>query len=171
MDELDVEAGTWYRQGCSVIWEPKALLSVVNSNAEVTPIATAMRYYKTSSWPEELPAKDGRAMVVVGLDGCLEGLPPQQREEWLKGHVTKLVRSFYAKYDTQCSLIFYFERGINAFKQDLRDAFLWRPSQSGEKPIPIMRFLYGGRFPEIKRLVPQTGGSREPWGIYVANPS
>ena len=171
MEELDVEAGAWYRQGCSVIWEPRALLSVVANNSEITPIATAMRYYKTSSWPEELPAKDGRAMVVVGLDGCLEGLPPDQREKWLKDHVKKMVRSFYAKYDTQCSLIFFFERGKEAFKQDIENAFMWNPSQSGEKPIAIMRFLYGGRFAEIKRLVPQAGGSREPWGIYVANPS
>lgn len=171
MDELDVEAGTWFRQGCSVIWEPKALQSVVKSNAEITPVATAMKYYKTNSWPDQLPARGGKAMVVVGLDGCLESLSQDQRERWLKDHIKKMVRSFYAKFDTQCSLIFFFERGKEAFKEDIEDAFMWRPSQGGEKAIPIMRFLYGGRFAEIMRLVPSTGANKDPWGIYVANPS
>jgi hypothetical protein len=48
---------------------------------------------------------------------------------------------------------------------------MWQPSQRGEQAIAIMRYLYGGRFSEIKRLVPQAGASRDPWGIYVANPS
>lgn len=171
MDELDVEAGTWFRQGCSIIWDSRALSRLVVDNSEITPISAAMRYFKTDSWPDPLPANKGKAMVVVGLDGCLESLEPTQREEWLKKHIKPMVLGFYREFDVQSSLIFYFERGKDAFKEDIENAFMWKSSHRNEKPIPLVKFLYGGRFKEVKRLVSEADVARQPWGLYVANPS
>lgn len=171
MDELEVEAGVWFRQGCSIIWEPKALARLVKDNSEITPISAAIRYYKAKQWPDPLPAHRGRAMVIVGLEGCLESLDPQQREKWLKDHIKPLVIDFYRKFQTQCSLIFYFERGKNAFKEDIENAFLWKPSHNHEKAVPLVKFLYGGTSKEVKRLVSEKDSKRESWGLYVANPS
>jgi hypothetical protein len=115
MEELDVEAGVWFRQGCSIIWDPRCLTRLVKDNSEITPISAAMRFSKRECWPEALPAFNGKAMVVVGLDGCLESLPEDQREKWLKEHIKSMVLSFYRKFQTGASLIFFFERGMPFF--------------------------------------------------------
>ena len=171
MEELNVEAGVWFRQGCSIIWDPRCLTRLVKDNSEITPISAAMRLSKTDNWPDRLPAFNGKAMVVVGLDGCLESLPEEQREKWLKDHIKPMVLSFYRRFQTGASLIFFFERGKSAFVDHIEDAFLWQPTSKQDSPIPIVKFLYGGRSQEIRRLVSDTDPTREPWGLYVANPS
>jgi len=171
MEELEVEAGVWFRRGCSIIWDPRCLTRLVKDNSEITPISTAMRHAKTNSWPLQLPAHKGKAMVVVGLDGCLESLEESQREKWLKEHIKPMVLSFYRKFQNDASLIFFFERGKSAFIDHIEDAFIWQPTAKQDKPVPIVKFLYGGRFEEIKRLVSETDPKKEPWGLYVANPS
>jgi len=171
MEELDVEAGVWFRQGCSIIWEPRCLSRIVKDNSEITPISAAMRFGKTHTWPDRLPAFNGKAMVVVGLDACLESLEETQREKWLKEHIKPMVLSFYRRFQTGASLIFFFERGRSAFVDHVEDAFLWQPTSKKDQPIPLVKFLYGGRSQEIRRLVSETDPKREPWGLYVANPS
>lgn len=171
MDELDVEGGVWFKRGCSIIWDPRCLTRLVKDNSEITPISVAMRYAKNELWPDELPAYRGKAMVVVGLDGCLESLQADQREKWLKQHIKPMVLSFYRRFQNDKSLVFFFERGKSAFLEDLEDAFLWQPASKNEQALPIVRFLYGGRFEEIKRLISETEPTKEPWGLYVANPS
>ena len=171
MDELVVEAGVWFRQGCSIIWDPRCLSRLVTDNSQITPISAAMRIAKTETWPDVLPAYKGKAMVIVGLDGCLESLAVPEREKWLKDHIKPLVISFYRRYQTGASLIFFFERGKAAFLDHIDDAFLWQPTVKSDSPIPIVKFLYGGRSQEIRRLVSETDPKREPWGLYVANPS
>ncbi len=171
MEELDVEGGVWFNRGCSIIWDPRCLTRLVKDNSEVTPISMALRFGKTETWPEELPAHSGRAMVVVGLDGCLESLEESQREGWLRNHIKPMVLSFYRRFQNGKSLIFFFERGKSAFIDHIEDAFLWQPSSKQDKPVPIVKFLYGGRFEEIKRLISEADADKEPWGLYVANPS
>ena len=171
MEELEVEAGVWFKRGCSIVWDPRCLSRLVKDNSEITPISTAMRYAKNHSWPEDLPAYNGQAMVVVGLDGCLESLEEDQREGWLKEHIKPMVLSFYRKFQNDASLIFFFERGKSSFVDHIEDAFIWQPSSKSDRPVPIVKFLYGGRFEEIKRLVSDTDPKKEPWGLYVANPS
>jgi hypothetical protein len=171
MDELPVEAGVWFRQGCSIIWDPRCLSRIVKDSSEITPISTAMRLSKTNSWPDRLPAANGKAMVVVGLDGCLESLDEGEREKWLKEHVKPLVLSFYRKFQTGASLIFFFERGKSSFIDYMDEAFFWQPTVRTDAAIPIVKFLYGGSSNEIKRIVSETDPSHEPWGLYVANPS
>lgn len=171
MEELEVEAGVWIRRGCSIIWDARCLSRLVKNNTEITPISTVIRLAKTTSWPDELPAFNGKAMVVVGLDGCLDSLAASQREKWLKEHIKPMVLSFYRKYQNGASLIFFFERGKSSFIDHIDDAFLWQPTLKTDSPVPIIKFLYGGRAQEIKRLVSEKDPIHEPWGLYVANPS
>ncbi len=171
MEELDVESGVWFKRGCSIIWDPRCLTRLVKDNSEITPMSAALRYAKSNTWPDDLPAYKGKAMVVVGLDGCLESLEADQREKWLKEHIKPLVLSFYRRFQNDKSLVFFFERGKSAFIDDLEDAFLWQPASKLDKALPIVRYLYGGRFEEVKRLVPQNEPIKDPWGLYVANPS
>lgn len=171
MEELDVEGGVWFKRGCSIIWDPRCLTRLVKDNSEITPISAAMRFAKTNAWPDELPAHNGKAMVVVGLDGCLESLEAGQRERWLKNIIKPMVLSFYRRFQNDKSLVFFFERGKSAFLENMEDAFLWQPTSKQDEALPIVRFLYGGRFEEIKRLISETEPSKEAWGLYVANPS
>jgi hypothetical protein len=171
MEEIEVEAGVWFKRGCSIIWDNRCLTRLVKDNSEITPISTALRMSKANSWPDKLPASNGRAMVVVGLDGCLESLEDDQREKWLREHVKPLVLSFYRKFQNEASLIFFFERGTASFIDHIDEAFVWQPTNKQGKPLPLVKFLYGGRFEEIKRLVSEHDPKKEPWGLYVANPS
>ncbi len=171
MDEIEVEADVWFKRGCSIIWDNRCLTRLVKDNTEITPISSALRMSKVNNWPDKLPAAKGRAMVVVGLDGCLESLEEDQREKWLREHIKPLVLSFYRKFENHGSLIFFFERGTASFIDHNDAAFMWRPTNSQGEPLPLVKFLYGGRVDEIKRLVSEHDPVKKPWGLYVANPS
>jgi hypothetical protein len=171
MEEMEVESEVWSKRGCSIIWDNRCLSRLVKDNSEITPISAALRMSKSNSWPDKLPAKGGRAMVVVGLDGCLESLEENQREKWLKEHIKPLVLNFYRKFQNEASLIFFFERGTASFLYHIDDAFMWRPTNQQGQQLPLVKFLYGGRTDEIKRLVSEHDPQKEPWGLYVANPS
>lgn len=171
MEEIEVEAGVWFKRGCSIIWDNRCLSRLVKDNSEITPISSALRMSKANAWPDKLPASNGRAMVIVGLDGCLESLEDDQREKWLKEHIKPLVLNFYRKFQNEASLIFFFERGTASFIDHIDEAFVWQPTNKQGKQLPLVKFLYGGRIEEIKRLVSEQDPKKEPWGLYVANPS
>ena len=82
-----------------------------------------------------------------------------------------MVLNFYRKFQNEASLIFFFERGTTSFLDHIDDAFVWRPTNQQGQQLPLVKFLYGGRIDEIKRLVSEHDPKKEPWGLYVANPS
>ena len=129
MEEMEVEAKAWFKRGCSIVWNNNCLAQIVKDNSEITPINMALLMSKKNNWPEELPAYQGNAMVIVGLDGCLESLGEEQREKWLKEHIKPLVLSFYRKFENEAALIFFFERGESAFMDHMDDAFFLETNQ------------------------------------------
>jgi len=135
MEEIEVEAGVWFKRGCSIIWDNRCLSRLVKDNSEITPISTALRMSKSNTWPNKLPASGGRAMVIVGLDGCLESLEDNEREKWLKDHIKPLVLNFYRKFQNEASLIFFFERGTASFIDHIDEAFVWETASFSKIPL------------------------------------
>ena len=64
------------------------------------------------SWPEQLPSTGGDALVVAGLEGCLDALSETDAEEWLSDHFRTVVLSFQSHYEGQAALVSGFPRGV-----------------------------------------------------------
>ena len=73
--------GGWMRRGFSLLWEPRILAQVVASTAVVS-IRDFFALRK--AWPDHLPGSNGDALVVAGLDGCLDSLSEEDAVVWLE---------------------------------------------------------------------------------------
>ncbi len=51
------------------------------------------------AWPDELPGSEGDALVVAGLDGCLDALSQQDAQAWLESDLKAAVLSFQEHYE------------------------------------------------------------------------
>lgn len=70
----------WMRRGFSLLWEPRVLSTVIAPTAVVS-IRDFFALRK--AWPADLPGSEGDALVVAGLDGCLDSLTEQDAVSWL----------------------------------------------------------------------------------------
>jgi hypothetical protein len=48
-----------------------------------------------------LPAAQGDALIVVGLEGCLDMLTPEDAEQWLREDFKSYVLRFQSEYENQ----------------------------------------------------------------------
>ena len=109
-------------------------------------------------YPKDLPASGGAALVVAGLDGCLDSLTPQDAAEWLEADFKKQLFGFQTEYEGQAALIFWIPNGKHRIKQlPARDEYIWVCAApfSGET-LPIGRYLFAGAESDARRVIPST---------------
>ena len=61
----------WKRRGLTILWNFEALAEIAEPSQV---ISLRKLIHIAKSWPEELPAADGNAVVVTGLEGMLDSL-------------------------------------------------------------------------------------------------
>ncbi|MFB1488916.1 MULTISPECIES: hypothetical protein [unclassified Thiocapsa] len=62
-------------------------------------------------WPDELPAAEGDALIVAGLEGCLDVLSGEDAAQWLETDLREAVFSFQDFYEGQAGLILWAPSG------------------------------------------------------------
>jgi hypothetical protein len=70
----------WSRRGLALLWGAQALAEVAKPE-EVLSIRAF--FSLTQKWPNELPSGGGRTLVVAGVEGCVDVMPPEPAEAWL----------------------------------------------------------------------------------------
>ena len=98
----------WARRGFSLLWDARALSKVV-SPSDVVSIREF--FAMTKAWPEELPGAGGDALVVTGVEGCLDALSDDDGKAWLETDVKRAVLSFQEEYEGQAALILWLPSG------------------------------------------------------------
>lgn len=132
----------WQRRGISWIWDAEAL-STVAKPPEIYSLRQFIR--AAGHWPEELPANNGNAMVVAGLDGCLDLLSPADADTWLGAEIKDAILSFQEAYDSNAALIFWLPEGDRRIHVNAAtDAVIWRCSAPHSKEqLEFGRLLWG----------------------------
>ena len=144
----------WMRRGFSLLWEPQVLTKIVAPTAVVS-IRDFFRIRHGKAWPEELPGSGGDALVVAGLDGCLDSLSEQDAVAWLENDLKSAVLSFQERYEGQAALILWLASGRTRMGMDLADEeYFWKVSAGRDGPrLPLGRCLWGGAEADVSRIL------------------
>lgn len=133
----------WQRQGHSLLWNAPALSRLVTPQE----IVTLRQFFAlVDAWPDDLPANDGRTLVVVGLESALDSLHPEDAAEWLESDLREALRSFEYAYDV-AALIFWLPGGQRRIKANPAQPGVYRwtcAAPHAEIPLDFGRLLWSG---------------------------
>ena len=142
----------WKRRGCSLLWDAGALAEAA-APAEVVSIR---RFFAMArSWPAELPGAGGEALVVAGVEGCLDALGDADGRTWLETDVKRAVLGFQDEYQGQAALILWLPSGRSRIRMaSATEEYFWgndRSEPSGG--LPIGRCLWAGAESDAARII------------------
>ncbi len=139
----------WTRRGCSLLWDPTALASLAKPQEVVT-----LRQFAAmaSGWPGDLPSNDGRAVVVVGVEGCLDALSPDDAMEWVERDLRRLIFAFNDEYQDDAALVFWLPSGRDRVHYALASGeYSW--SGLGDARLPLGHALWAGARDDAHRIL------------------
>lgn len=142
----------WMRRGCSLLWSIETLTKV----AEPSQVISMRRFFDVArSWPEELPSGGGNALVVSGLEGCLDVLDPADAEKWIEHDLKNLILSFQDKYEGLAALIFWLPSGRGRISMvGSSEEYYWKHKASDSaKGLHLGRLLWSGAENEVERIL------------------
>jgi hypothetical protein len=142
----------WMRRGCSLLWSIEALTKVARPSEVVS-----MRQFldMAKAWPEELASGGGNALVVSGVEGCLDVLDQADAEKWLERDLKDLILSFQGEYEGQAALIFWLPSGRSRISMaGSSEEYYWKHKASeSEKGLHLGRLLWSGAENEVERIL------------------
>jgi hypothetical protein len=149
---ITAQGDRWKRRGFSLLWEPRVLTTVIPPTAVVS-IRDFFALRK--AWPDYLPGSEGDALVVAGLDGCLDSLSEQDAVTWLENDVKSAMLSFQEHYQGQAALILWLASGRTRIGMDLAgEEYFWRVNAAKDGPrLPLGRCLWGGAEADVCRIL------------------
>jgi hypothetical protein len=142
----------WMRRGFSLLWEPRVLSEVIVP----TDVVSIRKFFGLRrSWPEDLPGAQGDALVVAGLDGCLDSLSEQDAIAWLERDLKPAILSFQEHYEGQAALVLWVASGRARICMDLAgEEYFWKigAGRDGAR-LPIGQCLWGGAEADVARII------------------
>lgn len=149
----------WPRRGFALLWDVKTLLEL----AEPADVVSLRQFFALAkSWPEDLPAAGGDALVVSGLEGCLDVLGAGDVERWVESDLKEAVLSFQDQYQGQAGLVFWLPSGRNRISmRGATEQYYWKHRSSGAEGLPIGRLLFSGAENEVERLLDSEDGKAD----------
>lgn len=109
----EIDGTVWHRRGSSIVWDSAALAPLLAKNCLVS-LREVLSWRK--AWPAAFPTKNS-AVLVGGLEACLELLEPVEAENFLRQQVKPLIREFQRRWDSH-GLVFGFGASEGAFRVD-----------------------------------------------------
>jgi hypothetical protein len=156
-----VEGDLWKRGGLSLLWDPEALREI----AKPAEVASIRDLFKLSrNWPDDLPSNTGQALVIAGVEGCLDCLTPEDAVEWIENDLRPVLLSFQEEYEGQCALILWLPTGQRRISMNrANETYLWRCNAPfSERQIEIGRMLWGGAEGDAGRIIDSRTSNRDP---------
>ena len=162
----------WQRRGHSLLWNAPTLTALA-----APPETRTLRQFFAliDDWPEELPANDGRTLIVVGLEGALDSLSPDDAAEWLESDLQEALHSFQSAYD-QAALVFWLPGGrqrlkANSARLGVYDWICAAPHS--DIRLDLGRLLWSGAAPDAQHILDPAQPNADPdssaWiGLYLA---
>lgn len=148
-----IEDEVWRRRGFTVLWNPAALGLLCGSTSEI--ISIREFFSISNDWPELLPTSNGNALVVTGLEGCLDRISPPDAEGWLDEILQPAMLRFQKQYSDDAALIFWMPTGDKRVDVvTLDDTFSWEYAPPFKKEaFCLSRALFGGAHKDAGKIV------------------
>ena len=142
----------WMRRGVSLLWDATVLSQVVSPSAV---ISIREFFAMQGAWPEELPGAGGDALIVAGVEGCLDALEDADGKSWLETDLKQSILNFQEEYEGQAALILWLPSGRRrVIMTRATEEYFWtnRSSRSAAG-IPIGRCLWSGAESDVARIL------------------
>lgn len=141
----------WPKRGFAILWDTTVLGRLVHPHKVVS-----LREFfgMVDNWPDELPAAGGDALVVAGMEGCLDVLTSEDAKSWLSGDLKEAILSFQDFYEGQAGLIFWTPSGRHLVSmKGATEEYFWKHRDSGSDGLPLGRLLFAGSENEVERIM------------------
>ena len=142
----------WKRRGVSLLWDTSALSGVVHP-ADVVSIREF--FAMAGDWPEDLYGPDQNALVVAGVEGCLDALTVNDGAIWLEENLKPAILNFQSEYQGGAALILWLPSGRHRiYMVRATEEYLWRTQSSkNNSELPIGRHLWAGAQSDVRRII------------------
>ena len=151
---MNLQRGSgWMRRGFALLWDAAVLSKVVSPSA----VASIRDFFAMTQswWPEELPGAGGDALVVAGVEGCLDALGSDDGQAWLETDLKPAILSFQDEYQGQAALILWLPTGRSRINMmPATEEYFWKDRSSQSAPgLPIGRCLWAGAESDAARII------------------
>ena len=142
---------SWTRRGCSLLWSPKLLKKIATPDQ----VVSIRQFFEISNdWPEDLPALNDNALVVAGLEGCLDILDHNDSEQWIRHDIKDKILSFQEEYQGDAALIFWLPSAKGRLTMSgSTEEYFWKQSSNQNSNLPIGKLLFAGAENEVERIL------------------
>jgi hypothetical protein len=160
----------WTRRGISIIWDAEMLASLCKPN-EVISLRQFLQLLG-AGWPDDsLSLVRDQALVVAGLEGCLDALPPQEACEWLEQTIYPAIIAFQREVaggGDQASLVLWLADARRMDYHTSDDTYYWHcGTEYKGQQIPLSRCLFNGAQSDLRRIHVTRDRNVEHWvGLY-----
>jgi len=141
----------WPRRGFALLWDPVFLAKLGNPSD----VVSLRRFFALAdNWPDDLPAAGGDALVVSGLEGCLDVLGSADSANWLEHDLRSAILSFQDHFQGQAGLILWSPSGRNRINMNrATEEYFWKHRDTGGAGLPLGRLLFSGAENEVVRIM------------------
>lgn len=147
-----IKDDSWTRRGINFLWDEAAFYRLAPP-AQVLSFRAAWQLSRR--WPETLPANNGKALVVAGLDVCLDLMTPPDAQTWIASTLKPFMLDFQAEYDGEGSLVFWIpEGGRRIGMNPASEHYHWRcVPPFKDQNLEIGRLILGGAEADVSRIM------------------
>lgn len=156
----------WTRRGISLLWDADKLNKLCQPHQVIS--IRRLRQLHATGWPENaLSLIDEVRLVVAGLEGCVDALPPGEATEWLEQKIYPAIVDFQREVaggGGQAALVFWMVEPDRLHYRTSEDTWHWHCSGEFKKDqIPLSQCLFNGAQHDLKEIQ-DINGSR--LGLY-----
>lgn len=161
---------TWTRRGISILWDADCL----NELCKPKQVISLRRFLQLcgACWPDDdLPLVNDRALVVAGLETCIDSLPPAEATEWLEQAIYPAIISYQSEVadgGNQASLVFWLVEHKRLDYRNSEDSYYWHcgGEYKGEQ-ICLSQCLFNGAQHDLRRIQISGDKNTDRWvGLY-----
>lgn len=160
----------WTRRGISLLWDADQLATLCQPQQVVS--LRRLFQLQAAEWPEDqVPLINDKALVVAGLESCIDALPPHDACEWLERTVYNTLVSFQrevASGGDQAALVLWFADHRRLVHQTSDDTYYWHcGTEYKGQQIPLSSCLFNGAHQDLQRIHVLGERRTESWvGLY-----
>jgi len=160
----------WTRRGISVLWDAEALADLCGASDVIS--VRQLLQLKEAKWPDaRVPLVRDQALVVAGLEGCLDALPPTEAADWLEQVIYPTIVSFQREVaggGDQAALVLWLADRSRLDYRTGDDTYYWHcGGEYKGQQIPLSRCLFNGAQDGLRHIHVTRDRDPEHWvGLY-----
>jgi len=145
----------WTRRGITLLWDADELNKLCQPKQVIS--LRRFRQLHESGWREgDLPLVNEVALVVAGLEACIDALPPDDMTAWLEQKIYPAIVGYQrevADGGNQAALIFWMVEHARLKHHVSEDAWLWHcGGEHRNHQIPLSHCLFNGAQHDLKEI-------------------